>query len=80
MFVLLKGQFIMQYTITSNYERGRQRPLVSLRITEKSQCERPAGLPAGRGHAFESLTYTSASMHVRLTNEFLSWVATFLLS
>ena len=44
-------------------------------MTEKSQYERPAGRPAGLGHAFARLI--SQQPHVRLTNGFLSWVATF---
>ena len=37
----------------------------------------PAGRPADRGHAFARLI--SQQPHARLTNSFLSWVATFFL-
>ena len=53
-----------------NHERAWQRPLVSLRITEKSQYERSAGC----GHAFARLIFQEPQ--VRLTNGFLSRVAT----
>ena len=36
-----------------------------------------SGRPAGRGHAFTRLI--AQQPHVRLTNGFLSWVATFFL-
>ena len=38
---------------------------------------RPAGRPAGHDHAFTRLI--AQQPHVRLTNCFLSWVATFFL-
>ena len=38
---------------------------------------RPAGLPAGRGHALPILIIQQP--HVHLTNGFLSWVPTFFL-